>query len=231
MSSTSSRLGNAVPARIALLALAAALSLVLPTAASANTRQGDFQCRGTALRVGNTEVGVSNRPGIPCRTNVARPVDQDLTVGSARLVVWGPSSSTRSFPPEYRQAAPRAGDGASAQAGASGITLVLGKNVIQVGAVRALDAAICLNRTDPPILTGLHDEPQVAGLTINGKSTLVNKPTTIPLGILTLKLAQQTRTGNTLTQRAFEVTSPVLPTIVIGEAVVGYTGNPCAPAG
>jgi hypothetical protein len=67
----------------------------------------------------------------------------------------------------------------------------------------------------------------IAALKINGVSIPLGSGTLrIPLVIGTLELNTTTVTANSVTQRAFALTS-LLGNVVIGEARAGTQGNPC----
>jgi hypothetical protein len=204
----------------------------IPSTATAQQTGPTWTCRGTGLRIGTFESGVSNGANAPCRSQVAFPVNLRVPLGALLdLQVLGLGSAT-----DASRAGGGFGNGVSAQGGALGVALrLLGLNV-QVGAVRAIAFANCVNNPGSP--TGMSpgfagpQKNQTLGLRIqNGQELQINGPVTLPLGILTLRLNQTVQTGGQngglMRQRAIEINSPLLPTIVIGEAIVDWAGNPC----
>ena len=175
---------------------------------------------------------MSNAANRPCKSQVAFPINLNVPLGTLlQLRVLGIGSAT-----DASKAGGGFGDGVSAQSGVLGVALnLLGIRVV-VGATRNIGFATCvLNPGSPtgmsPAFTG-PAKNQTVGLQLqNGQELQINGPLTLPLGILTLKLNQTTKAGNqnagVMGQRAVEVNSPLLPTIVIGESIVGWQGNPC----
>jgi hypothetical protein len=206
--------------------------MAIPSTAAAQTGGPNWTCRGTGLRIGTFEAGVANAANSPCRSQVAFPVNLRLPIGTLLdLQVLGLGSAT-----DASRAGGGFGNGVSAQAGALGVTLRLLGLRLQTGAVRNIGFATCvMNPASPtgmsPGFTG-PAKNQTLGLSIQGGQELqINGPVTLPLGILTLRLNQTTRSGNQnggfMLQRAIEINSPLLPTIVIGESRVNFAGNPC----
>lgn len=151
--------------------------------------------------------------------------------GQASLRLEAPAVSTQANPFDYRNRRPAPGDGGNAQGGLAGATLELGDSLtIGIGATSALDAVVCGHNGNPPQLVAL-SPPRTAVVEINGNALPISGPATVPLGIATLRLNQTITTKGGMTMRAVELDSPLLPTIVLGEAQVGYTGNPCAARG
>jgi hypothetical protein len=134
-----------------------------------------------------------------------------------------------------RRAGGNFGNGVSAQGGAARATVVLFGTKLDLRVAGAVGYVTCARNPSSP--TGLSPEfnegkNQTAGIWINdGDELRVQGPFTLPLRVLTLRLNQtnvrNTANGKEMLQRAIEINSPLLPTIVVGEARVGYTGNPC----
>jgi len=49
----------------------------------------------------------------------------------------------------------------------------------------------------------------------------------IPLLLATLRVNHTTATANSVRRRAIWLDNAVLPDVIIGEAITGYSGNPC----
>jgi hypothetical protein len=226
---------NFVSRRIAVIGCAfVALTVVglVPATASAQQTSGTWTCRGTGLRIGAFEAGVSNAPNAPCRSQVAFPVNLRLPLGALLdLQVLALGSAT-----DASRGGGGFGNGVSSQAGAAGVTLRLLGLSLQTGVVRNIGFVTCAANPNSP--TGMSpafngpNKNQTLGLRINnGQELQVNGPLVLPLGIITLKLNQTTQAQNAqggfLLQRAVEINSPILPTVVVGESLVDYAGNPC----
>jgi hypothetical protein len=215
-----------------VLAAFVAVGLWPATGSASHTPENAWTCKGTGLRIGTSETGVSNKANNPCRTQTAFPVNLGVPLGTlGRIDALGVGSSTNA-----NKAYGGFGDGVSTQAGVLGTIVRLGNLKVTIGAVRNIGFATCAN--DPNSPTGLSpkfngpEKNQTIDVSINdGKPIKVEGPVTLPLGVLTLKLNQTTKrrdaSGGKMVQRAVEINSPLLPTIVIAESIVDYTGNPC----
>ena len=217
----------------AVIAAAASMLGLALTAVPAQAAHGDWTCRATGVRIGDTEIGTANAPNDPCRTQTGFPVNLPVPLGELggihALGVGGSTDATR--------AGSGFGNGISAQAGALGVSIFLLGQFIQTGEVRNIAFANCGRRQGTTQLTPRFRGPhknQVAGVILNDDGEInVDGPFVLDEleALLTVKLAQTviqtTATGKQRRQRTLEINSPLLPTIVIGEAIVGWDRNPC----
>lgn len=212
-----------------------AFSLVQATAASAQTRAGSFGCKGTALRIGASEGVVANPPFIPCVTDAEQLANTTVPLGSGNaLQVILLESRTQSNPnPTAEGTRPFLGHGGGAQSGVAGVGLKLGTLTLTTGAIRSRVNVVCLTHApplgpgSPPVMTVQPSD--VFFVKVNNTQLAVSQPVVLPiLGVGTLYLNRTIRTGDSLTRRAIELDRPgTQPDIVIAEARVGFTGNPC----
>jgi hypothetical protein len=211
-------------------AMAASIFALVPATQAAAAPAGAFQCRATVLRVGpSAEVGTSNARGNPCASDTFTAIPINLPLGAIRLQVLGATSTTKANLQPGPDGVPGTGNGVGggAQAGALGVTLTIGGFQLQLGAIRNMNTVVCGPGDEPPSLIA-SDQNDTVGITIFGRRIQLNQPLTLPLGIVTVKINHEQRTQNSLMTRALEINSPILPTIIVAESIVGYTGNPCA---
>lgn len=208
--------------------------MLLPAPAPAQTTSGTWTCRGVGLRIGTTEFGVSNKPNNPCKTQINWPVAVNRGIGpTAHIVVAGVASSTNA-----RKDGGRYGDGVAAQAGALAVGASLLGIPFATGEIRSLGFVTCARNPSSP--TGLSpefngpDKNQVSALWVrhpDNEIGVAGNPFVLNLGVAKLTLNSKViraaaNGGREMMLRPFQLDSP-LPTIVIGESQVGYTGNPC----
>jgi hypothetical protein len=204
-------------ARLAAAAvLAGSIAALAPPAAGAAT--GSFTCQASAARVSLTgaptlDPFVANAGNSPCvaeqralvsPTTVGPLTIQALTVNTG-VDQNGATARARVTSPALGQPLPLSAD--------------------------VLDASVtytCVNGRPEASSTST-----VVGLVAAAQTFAVppgGAPLTVPLGPLgTLDVNKTLTSGNTLTRQALSLTTP-LGTVVISEASVGFTGNPCAAA-
>jgi large repetitive protein len=174
-----------------------------------NDGAGTFTCTATALNLAGTPANPANSP---CRSDATATAR--LTIGLGLLSVTGSALSAST-----EVAATSAIS--SAQLASTRIS-ALGLVSIEVGAITSTATVSCVNGV--PVFAG---GSAIAALKINGVAIPLGPGTLrIPLLIGTLELNTTTVTANSVTQRAFALTS-LLGGVVIGEARVGTQGNPC----
>ncbi|PZS07603.1 MAG: hypothetical protein DLM64_14550 [Solirubrobacterales bacterium] len=188
------------------------------------TRGGTFTCSATAARLGGNDLIAANPADSPCVTasNSGTPTIAGLTVGllDANTML-------------NAGALPAAGDNATAHSDAANVCLgqtVLGICLgIGVKAVSSDASVTCPSVGGTPVFTG---SSTLATVYLGGVLPIVSgQQVTVPLvGLVTVYIDRTIRTGNSLTQRALEVDLGTSPLLIVGEAKVDTTGNPCATA-
>jgi hypothetical protein len=117
--------------------------------------------------------------------------------------------------------------GAQADGSVANAGINLGGTVITAQVAEAEASAQCLQQPGQRSVPTLQGASNVVGLQINGQSALnTSQPVTIPLNpLITIYLNRTVGTpGQVVTQRAVEVSSPLLATdIVLGEATADIT--------
>ena len=184
-------------------------------------RNGDFMCRATGARIGTTELVVSNATLTPCRDGAASFL---LPVRLGALSADALHTRVDVTPNNPLDAAPAPGDRADAHADAVDILIVSGVNVISARLLEANARARCVG-TAPPTLESFGG---VQTGTVNQQPMSGSDPTTLTLPGAKLHINQETINGARITRRALYLDNATLPDVVIGEAVAGYTGNPCS---
>lgn len=218
--------------RATTVAFAAVVVAALGAGASPAMAAGQFNCSGTALRIGASSISAANPQFAPCATDVKAPINTTIPLGALGYVAaTGLAATTQANNPTI----PGIGHGGNSQGGTLGVQVKIGPLLIAVGAVRSLQFATCTTGNlgpatpEPQIVTAPNSD--TLGLSINnGPPLQVAGPLTLPLGIATVYLNRTINVGTTRTRRAVEIQSPLLPPggIVIAESVIGYTGNPCS---
>jgi Flp pilus assembly protein TadG len=201
------------------------------------TRAGTFTCRASALRVGNNtllglspaEPVVANGPDTPCQTanTSLTPVLGGLTLGVLT------ASTTLNTP----GALPAAGDGATANAKAAnvclGTTLPIVGTCVGLGAtVLNSDASVTCTAGAGGALTPVFaGSSTLATLTLGGLPLpIANQTINLPIlgtQVLNIFVNRTIQANGVLTQRALEVDLGGSPLLIVGEAQVDTTGNPC----
>jgi hypothetical protein len=219
-----------VRGRVAAIVAAATFVGAVGAAASPAMAAGTFSCTGTGLRIGSSATSVANPAGTPCATDAKIPVNVPVPLGPlGGVFAIGVVGATQA----NNATIPGLGHGGNSQGGLLGVTVRLGTLTLTVGAVRSLQYVACptgdLGPGTPPPDIGTLENSDTVGIGINGTQLHISSPITLPLGIATVYINRTIRVGTTQTRRAVEIQSPLLPAggIVIGESVVGYTGNPC----
>lgn len=223
---------------VAVVAAASALLGLAPGAGAAPRPGGaDFSCRASAVRValvGQTllEPTIANAPDAPCADGtsaIIAPTD----IGPVRVNV---ANADTTLDPDDLAAAPAAnGDAARALATVTNPVVDLQAIRITADALGATASSVC--QAGVPTTTGTsvvaNINVTVGGATIPVVLPDANAPVDLDLGIARLLLNQQTVVNGRLIQRALELRVPSdasIANVVIGEATVGTTGNPCAAA-
>jgi len=218
---------RALGGRVAACALAAAAALATPGAALGAPRGSSFSCRASAARIALTgaptiEPFVANAAEKPCRSDHAG-VLAPTTVGPLRVDAV---TATTTQKPATLGAAPLVnGDHATSSTSLTNPTLGLAELSVHASLLSADASYTCEAGRALPSSSG-----SVVGLTINGNAVTVppgvNQTVSLgPLGTLTLNQVIVGR--GTITRRAISLSSP-LGSVVLGEARVDVSGNPCA---
>jgi hypothetical protein len=202
---------------VGFIAYAVAAAGVSPTAPAST-------CRASLARItlgGQVlaEPFIANDPGAPCTAENSDLIgDFDLDP----LPVSGLLLYTRT-----NTASPQA------ETGVADLTIALGELIpgaptLGVQVLTSEAGVACNNGT--PSSSG---HSRVVGLSVDGEDQLVIPPddayTEIPVDpLINVKLNEQVRDGNTVTQRALHINALAGNVdIVVAEAIAGYTGNPC----
>jgi len=195
--------------------VASALSVVPASAAPGD----QFGCRASAARATTVSPPATSEPVranaalSPCQTQSAS-VLEPTTVGPATADVVGAFTKVEG-------AAGALGSAARAKVTLPGLT-------VEADEVQASAGVGCESgRVGKPA-----GASRVVGLKVNGTAVTVppgDAPFTLPLGPAgTLMLNEEVVEGATLTRRAIHLKTPSAD-VVLAEAVVTTTGNPCAP--
>lgn len=224
---------------VGLAAMAAGTGLT--PAASAAPRPGgaDFSCRASAVRVqlvGQTllEPTVANPGDAPCADGAASII-APTAIGPVNIDV---ANANTAIDPDNLAAAPAVdGDNGRAFASVTNPVVDVGGVRLTAGVLGATSSYTC--RAGQPVAAGSSVVADVL-LTVAGQAVPItlpagNAPFTLELpgGLGTLLLNQQTVTNGRITQRALELRLPAnsaIANVVIGDATVALTGNPCAAA-
>jgi Calx-beta domain-containing protein len=191
-------------------------------------RGGSFTCRATAVRLGTVELGVANAPADPC-------ADDDGSAGNAvlrfRLVVVASNTltvTTDQTPDDLESAPPAVGDRGTADARAELVTVRMAGLTLVARVVRATATVECVAGPDGPAPRAVGSST-VGSLTLNGVPVDVSGSGSIslPLGLGSIELNQTMPAESGVTQQAVRL-SLLGTDVVIGEAVAGFSGNPCA---
>ena len=190
-------------------------------------RNGEFSCRASGIRIGDSEGGVANPARIPCRDALdAAPLT--LGLGLLSVTLTNGKAVTDQTPNSLTGTAPQAGDRATAHAEATEVVIRSGLTVIRVAGLFSDAAATCTG-SGPPVLSG---SSKVTVLSLAGQPVVTaTAQTTIPLVLATLRLNQRVVGPSEITQRALVLDNVIGPDIVIGEARAGFTGTAVHPNG
>ncbi|HWH45440.1 MAG TPA: choice-of-anchor P family protein [Thermoleophilaceae bacterium] len=220
--------------RAVLSALGAAIALSAFAPAALAAPNGTLQCRATVLKVtddnpstDDVTVQVANEAANPCRNHEppakASAQTPSHPAGTASASVL--SAKTELRPATFGSAPPVDGDGASATAAVSDVTITSGTNTITARVLYSLADVTCAGGI--PVLTGASE---VTNLTINGQpyGTPDNgAPATYTLQDGNkLYLNKQDVTGTALIQTAMKLDTAA-GRILVAEAGVSYGGSPC----
>jgi hypothetical protein len=224
-----------------IAASVAALALGAAPGASAAPRSGggDFDCRASSVRAqlaGQTllEPVIANPAGTPCADGTAsilNPTD----IGPVRVDL---ANADTAIDPNDLSAAPAVdGDNGRAVASVTNPVVDVGGVRLTAGVTGAMASYTC--RAGQPVPMGASVVADVL-LTVGGQAVPITLPGNnapfvldLPGGLGTLLLNQQTIENGRITQRAVELRLPSgsqIANVVIGEAVAGVRGNPCAAA-
>lgn len=185
-------------------------------------RNGRFTCRASALNLlGLLEPVAANRPNDPCRDDSAGLVSALLNVTGLGAAVSVPNAKTDQTPNNLAASAPAVGDKATAHADTTTASVTLG---ISATATEADAKAECTSAGNP----ALSASGKVVGLRVAGQNhSVLTGPVNIPLLLATLRVNHTTTTANSVRRRAIWLDNALLPDVIIGEAIAGYSGNPC----
>jgi hypothetical protein len=217
-------LGRRGVAVFALGAVSVGLASYAVTAMGATPEAPASTCRASLARItlaGQVlaEPFIANDAGAPCtaeNADVIGDFDLDPLPVSGRLLY------TRT----------NAGD-PQAESGVADLTIALGELIpgaptLGVQVLTSEAGVACNNGT-----ASSSGHSRVVGLSVDGEDQLVIPPddafTEIPIDpLINVKLNEQTRDGNTVTQRALHINALAGNLdIVVAEAIAGFTGNPC----
>lgn len=220
--------------RAVLSALGAALALSCFAPSALAAPNGTLQCRATVLKVtddnpstSDATVQVANEAANPCRsheppTNASgQTPSHPAGTASARVL----SAKTELRPVTFSSTTPMDGDGASANASVSDVTITSGTNTITARVLYSLADVTCAGGI--PVLTGASE---VTNLNING--TPYGTPDNGAPVVYTLHdgnklyLNKQDVTGASLIQTAMKLDTAA-GRILVAEAGVSYGGSPC----
>ena len=193
-----------------LLSSAATVAVSSVPPAAAQSPNGSFACRASAVDLLGVEPVVANPGGGPCPTETRSVLD--APVGS--LAVRAATTRTSPLP---------GGGGATSRAQVIGIDLA--SFGIRADVVEAEATVAC--EGDRPRLVGTS---RVVGLTVNGRTLASAEAAIIPLPVGTLHLNESVLEGDALSRRALCLETP-LGSVVLGEARVGFAGSPCMANG
>jgi hypothetical protein len=211
----------------AALALAAASIAVAPAVAkpapssTATATPPTFSCRASLVRTENTPGGLLDTEPV-----VANPSDTNCQSEDAALVdVLNPLvipnlATVRAL---YTQTNNNGAAGSEARAGAANADVTLPDGtVVHAEALTSQATAACKSNGQADLQGSSH----VLFVKIGDQTVVdVSDPQTIELpGVATIFLNQQTKTGDTVTQRALRVES-VLGTVTIAESIADVHGN------
>jgi hypothetical protein len=174
---------------------------------------GSFSCRASAVRAAApvlfAEPEVANPPGSPCVSDVRQAANVVIgSLFSAGLVTAQTDLN------------PGGVAGGQAKSSNANATIKVGSTTITAQALSAQTNSGCVAETATPSLTS---SSNVVGVVINGNPAITTSaPMTIPVDSLVTVYLNRTISGpgNTVTQRALEVSAPALGTdVVAGEAI------------
>ncbi len=193
-------------------------------------RNGTFNCSAYAART-QTDYQPANPSFSPCKddNNYFAQLQPILGLGNVGAV----RATTALEPDNPNAVAPKSSDYADAQAHVAGVDLTVAGVRIRTGALWAQASANC---------TGLGMSPKratngtVATVDLNGRSFgTTSGYLKIRILSVTIEINKVTTSGNTTVRQALVITRQSLlgPSlkIVVGEARIGYTGNPCQGQG
>jgi hypothetical protein len=216
---------------VAFAALGVTL-LALPAVADAQTRQGDFSCRASALRVGppvNSEPTVANSSG-PCEDELSQLAD--VTAGPAAATAL--KAETKMTPDNPQTVPPAAGDNGVADALVATADIDVGPG-ISAEVLRATAQVVC-----GPFHPTLESFSSVAVLKLGGMTVPVTQQQAIPLLVGFLRVNWTVNEPGKVTRRALWVDlapsgtmttgDPAGPDIIVSEAIADFEGNPCLAA-
>ncbi|MBA2347597.1 MAG: hypothetical protein H0V81_04810 [Solirubrobacterales bacterium] len=173
---------------------------------------------------------VANAQNAPCADDSAEIIGTTDVGGVVEVEV---ARATTDVNPNDLSAAPAAnGDSGTATSEVTSPVINLPGLVITADVLSARAAYTC--QGGQPVASG---SSVVANLTVNGQAITLppdNAPFSVDVGPLATLLVNQTVQGpNTITQRALELRVPndgSVATVIIGEAIADFTGNPCTLA-
>ena len=176
---------------------------------------GKFNCTSSAADLFGRRPAVANPGGTPCVDDTRTAGRVRLNVGLLAVTADGLTASTDQAP-----------GGMSATAGllTTRITTI-GLN-IEIGTMTATATTTCVAGPTglTPVFAG---SSQIASLKVNGvRIPIGSGAVRIPLVLGSLSLNSTVATKDGLTQRAFDLRT-LLGNVVVGEAHVGVSGNPC----
>lgn len=214
--------------------------LLAPSVAQAQTATDAFSCRSSAVRVEfadplalpTLEPFTANAANRPCVDDTFSVVPESSVGPVTAGVVEG---STDQTPDTLRTTAgTRPGDSATASSRVTNVQV--GQPPQVIGAVVLAANATVTCQSGQPVMAG---SSRVVGLTLGGTTIALpaeDQPFQLDVpGVGTLYLNQELRTPDSITRRALFLDSvnPLVPDVVVAEAVADFAGNPCAviPAG
>ncbi|MCS7484092.1 choice-of-anchor P family protein [Umezawaea endophytica] len=221
------------PSRLRLLAvtvgLAAAAVIAAPATSSAQDapRAGLFLCQSSLLKLSSQSWTQANPPLNPCADDFRALDRQDISVSIFRLQTSLIDVRTDQTPDVLTASPPAANDLAFASARVASIRLT-GTSIgtIEFGAVHA-DATTTCVPGDGGLVPTFASRSTIATLRINGTPVLnLTGPVNIPLSFGTLRLNQTETTSTGLVRRGAVWDTPLFD-VILAEAKVSVSGNPC----
>lgn len=222
------------PSRLRLLAatvgLAAASVIAAPATSSAQdvSRAGLFLCQSSLLKVSSQSWTQANPTLNPCADDFRAVDRQDITVASiVRLQTSLIDVRTDQTPNVLTASPPAADDLAFASARVASIRLTATAiGTVEFGVVHADATATCVPG-DGGLVPAFTGRSTITTLRVNGTPVVnLTGPVNVPLSFGTLRLNQTETTSTGLVRRGAVWDTPLFD-VILAEARVSVSGNPC----
>lgn len=179
----------------------------------------DGVCRGTAVSLLGITLGDANAATSPCATRTDRILRANVTITPALLLL--PAQSVKADVIEGSTERTTGGSRASAEV--AGATITVAGATIKVD---GLTSAASSQLSGCGAAGATSGQSKVAGLTINGIPVVpaggLSTPLKVDVGLVTVALNEQVRSGNTVTQTALRI-KVLGAEIVLGRSIAGAT--------